>query len=153
MATRLVLFAIFLFVFVASGCTAISPPVNRSATITATDAPISSSGARPAMVWTIDGKRVPLRYSEHRITPGSHTVSVLPLQDGPLSMTLSYGASSQARGVSIAELRVDVEEGQRLNLAAVLRRHRTYTGEGNELEPLEPWRTTVFPSIASSNQR
>ena len=149
------LVSLFLGLFVAaglSGCSNTSPYLEEgSATISSARTTNSDTDAVPALVWTIDGERVPLISHDHQVRPGTHSFSVVPRQGGPILRTLNYGKWAERRGINIAEITVDLEAGQEIVVAAVIRRHRTYVGEGDARQPLQPWQTTIVPHIVTTD--
>jgi hypothetical protein len=133
------------------GCTAAGPSAeSRTATIALATELDQDSVAQPALIWTIDGEQVPLTLGDHVVPAGTRSFSVMPVQEGSIEKTRNYGVTAQNRGVHIAEMTVDLEAGQQLLVAAVVRRHRTYLGFGDSPEPLEAWQTSVAPYIVSS---
>lgn len=134
MANRLVLTALLVFVLIAAGCTATGLS-SGSATISATANESLPAGTQPAILWTVDGRQVRSGNSPYRLSAGRHAVSVVPL---------AYGASAAKREFDVRELTIDVKAGQNIQLAAVVRRHRTYVGT---VEKAEGWQTTVMPYV------
>lgn len=146
MTNRIVLFAILLFVIIASGCASWSPPATTM--ISASES--VPAGTESAVIWAIDGRRVSHKRDIHRLSPGRYLVSVLPRQDGPLSTTVAYGLSAQRRGIRIAALDIEVEAGQKIELAAVVRRHRTGSETDGAPDNVGPWQTTVLPLVVAA---
>ena len=131
---------------VAVGCGIVGQS-NAIATIETSQSRSLPEDVRPAMLWTVDGKRIMRDRHSYRVPPGRHSIGVLPVQNGPPSTTLAYAASAQARGVEIAELDINLEPGEVVEVAAVVRRHRVYSTAGGVTEALRPWQTTVLPYV------
>lgn len=110
------------------------------------------AGFTTAVIYEIDGERVFYGRGQHRVTAGRHVVRVWPESHGPRSATPIPGAHANAEGIRVEPLVINVEEGARYYVAAIVRRHRVFTDDGRSATPLGPWRTTILPVVVRDTE-
>lgn len=110
------------------------------------------AGTTTAVIFEIDGERVFYGRGSHYVTPGRHVIKVWPEPTGPRSQTPIPGAHADAQGIDVRPLVIDVKAGARYYVAAVVRRHRIFTQDGESSAPLGPWRTTILPVVVRDTE-
>lgn len=135
-----------------AGCATSGGDEKRFGVLTEVDQWQLPAGMVTVVIYEIDGQRVYDGRGAHPVKPGFHTVRVWPKTSGPRSATPIAGAHADALGIYSMPLEINVQAGDRYRIAAVVRRHRTYAGEGEDAEPIGPWRTTVVPVIVSDTE-
>ena len=130
------------------GCASAGKRSDRSlGTLSETAGMRLPSGLSEAVIYEIDGRPVLYGRGRHRVTAGVHVVRVWPVTDGPRSGTPIPGAHAAVQRITVEPLTIDVREGARYRIAALVRRHRVYAGDGEASTPLGPWRTTILPVV------
>lgn len=145
MRTDCILLIVILGMILA-GCETLAPSGTGRATLAAATGDPGAQDVLPAVIVEIDGERVSIDRERYVLDPGLHSIRVWPRQPGARGYTRAFGASYK-NDVTIGALEIDVRAGERVHLAAVVRRTRVYFESGDYKAPLGPWKTTVLPVV------
>lgn len=146
-------FCIALVVVGLTACATTGEPTRPDhATLSETAGKRMPPGMTAAVIYEIDGERVFYGRGRHYVAPGRHVVKAWPEPTGPRSLTPIPGTYADAEGIDVRPLVINVQAGARYYVAAVVRRHRVFTRDGESAAPLGPWRTTVLPVVVRDTE-
>jgi hypothetical protein len=132
------------------GCATTTRHSNTHGLVSETAGKSVPSDITPAIIYEIDGQRVPYGRGTHPVEPGLHTMLVWPATAGPRSGTPIPGAHARVEGIRVEPLVLEVQPGVRYYIGVRVLRHRAYARDDGSSEALGPWRKTMVPVVVRS---